>query len=318
MSQHIVIGGGSGFIGTELKRALEDRGDRVTLISRTPGDQRITWDQLQEEGLPQCDVVINLAGKHILDMSRFWTAKYRDEVVRSRIETTKCLVESINNAAEPPTLFISTAGKCFYGSQAFQRQEQYLDMDEASDPVGIDFPSQLVSTWEAAADEIDTSIVRHTKLRFGIVLAEQFDRKLATNGNRGIFPLLRQCFTAGLCMSLGSGVQPFPWVHIDDVVGITLRAIDDAQAEGIYNVVAPGIVSNQEFSELLATKLGRKVLGKVPAWLIKAIVGIERSTILLLGQRVRPSRSLEQGYRFKFPDLDSCLTNLTTRSTGGA
>lgn len=88
---HVVIGGGSGFIGSALKNALSQRGYRVTLISRTSGENRITWDQLAENGLPKCNVVVNLAGQHILDLSRPWNDAYRDEVLNSRIKTTTTL-----------------------------------------------------------------------------------------------------------------------------------------------------------------------------------------------------------------------------------
>src|SRR6185369_10034803 len=93
--RHVIIGGGSGFIGSALARALCQRGDTVTLISRTPGEGRITWDDLTERGLPPCDAVVNLAGQHILDISRRWDDAYRNEVIDSRVETTRKLVKAI-------------------------------------------------------------------------------------------------------------------------------------------------------------------------------------------------------------------------------
>jgi len=110
-SKHIIIGGGSGFIGAALTQALRARGDRVTWISRTQGPERMTWAALEAEGLPDCDIVVNFAGQHILDMSRRWTDDYRDEVINSRIQTTQTLVKAINAKLKPPSTFISTAGK---------------------------------------------------------------------------------------------------------------------------------------------------------------------------------------------------------------
>ena len=115
--RHVVIGGGSGFIGSALAFALRARDDRVTLISRSAGPGRITWDDLARNGLPACDVVINLAGQHILDVRRRWNDAYREEVIRSRVDTTRTLVQAINNSDTPPEVFVSTAGKCFYGIQ---------------------------------------------------------------------------------------------------------------------------------------------------------------------------------------------------------
>ncbi len=317
--KHILIGGGSGFIGSALAGVLRARGDRVTLISREAGVGRITWGEVKAKGIPDCDAVINLAGKHILDMRKRWTTAYRDEVIRSRIDTTQALVGAINNKAVPPSVFISTAGKCFYGSQAYQRPEEYFDLDERSKPVGIDFPAELVSRWEAAADGIDLDKVRHVKLRLGIVLAGKLaknqegatvDEPASRVGSRGIFPMLHSAFKHGLCVGMGSGVQPFPWVHLNDVIGIFLRALDHTDMHGVFNAVSPGIVSNRAFTGQLASKLGRSMLGCIPAWLIKSVVGAERSTILLLGQRVRPYRTLEHGYQFQFSELSACLDNL--------
>ena len=107
---HVVIGGRSGFIGSALSLALRLRGDHVSLISRTPGPGRMTWNDLARRGLPACDAVVNLAGQHILDLRRRWTADYRDEVVNSRVETTKQVVKALNESASPPEVFISTAG----------------------------------------------------------------------------------------------------------------------------------------------------------------------------------------------------------------
>ena len=113
---HVVIGGGSGFIGTALSDALRARGDRVTIISRHPGEGRITWEQVRDAPFPRCDAVVNLAGKHILDVTRRWTPAYRSEVIASRVETTEMLVAALNRMPDPPEVFVSTAGKCFYGT----------------------------------------------------------------------------------------------------------------------------------------------------------------------------------------------------------
>lgn len=312
-AKHILIGGGSGFIGQAITKVLIARGDQVTLISRTPGPNRITWDEVSQSGLPRCDAVINLAGKHILDMSRFWTQRYKQEVITSRVATTDMLVNAINQHPQPPEVFVSTAGKCFYGSNKMAAPQDCQEVDEYCQPVGMDFPAELVQLWEAAADNISQNI-RHVKLRIGIVLAKQETPswpKLCKT--RGILPLLRLPFSLGLGARLGSGKQPFPWVHITDVVNLTIRAIDNNKMQGLYNAVAPGIVSNQEFTQLFAKKLQRPVLGAIPSWLIKVVVGADRSSILLLGQRVKPKRTMQSGFVFDFPNLECALTELTNR-----
>jgi hypothetical protein len=138
---HVVIGGGSGFVGTALADACRARGDEVTIISRYAGVDRITWDDVEARNLPVCDAVVNLAGKHILDISRRWTPQYRDEVIDSRVKTTEALVTALNAMPRPPAVFVSTAGKCFYGTGEIGRVSDYPELDEESEPMGIDFPA---------------------------------------------------------------------------------------------------------------------------------------------------------------------------------
>jgi uncharacterized protein len=105
----------------------------------------------------------------------------------------------------------------------------------------------------------------------------------------------------------------FPWVHIDDMVGVLLHVIDRHETHGRYNAVAPGIVDNAAFTKAFAAKLGRRVVWSVPEWLVRFIVGDERSSILLKGQLVRPKRTLEAGYVFQYPDIDKALSHLVQK-----
>lgn len=315
-NKHVIIGGGSGFIGSMLSEYLKSRGDKVTIISRYPGADRITWKELRDKELPACDAVINLAGKHILDPKRRWNDKYRAEVIASRVETTEALVNAINKSETPPEVFVSTAGKCFYGTQELDAQQDYPELDEFSEPMGIDFPAELVGAWEAAADNIDSSKVRHIKLRIGVVLGG-IDRKShigkfwRIGSSRGFLPIIRLPFCLGLGAIIGTGRQPFPWIHIQDMVNLIIQSIDDESMHGKYNGVSPGIVTNKEFTEVFARKLKRPVVWSVPKSVIEFIVGKERSSILLQGQLIKPKRTLESGFEFKYPDIDSALSDLT-------
>jgi len=314
-SRHIIIGGGSGFIGSALTRSLRARGDRVTWISRTSGPDRITWGDLTVRGLPPCDAVVNLAGQHILDLSRRWNDAYRDEVIRSRVDTTRTLVTAINESGTPPSVFVSTAGKCFYGTRELDAREAHPELDEDSKPMGLDFPAELVGQWEAAADGVDASRIRHVKLRIGVVLGK-VERKSAIGRlwqigrERGFLPIIRLPFCLGLGCVIGTGTQMLPWVHIDDMVGILLHVIDNPETRGRYNAVSPGIVSNREFITTFAARLRRPVMWSVPERVVRAIVGDERSSILLRGQLVRPKRTLASGYAFKYPEIRGALADL--------
>ncbi|MEM7058995.1 MAG: TIGR01777 family oxidoreductase [Pseudomonadota bacterium] len=316
--QHIIVGGGSGFIGQVLTIRLREAGHRVTWISRSPGPDRITWDQLERDGLPKCDAVVNLAGQHILDMRRRWTDAYRDEVIASRVRTTESLVAAINAMKEPPEVFVSTAGKCFYGTSELAADQDHPELDEYSEPMGLDFPAELVSLWEAAAEDIDRDRIRHVQLRIGVVLGKIEKKshlgKLWRIGRaRGFLPIVRLPFCLGLGATIGKGTQMFPWVHIEDMVGIIRFVLDRKETSGRYNAVAPGIVDNRTFTEAFARALGRRIVWSVPEWLVRALVGAERSSILLRGQLVKPRRTEEAGYRFRYATIEDAMQDLVER-----
>ncbi|MEM9139630.1 MAG: DUF1731 domain-containing protein [Pseudomonadota bacterium] len=286
----------------------------MTWISRRRGPGRITWDDLRHDGLPPCDAVVNLAGKHILNPTRRWTRDYRDEVIRSRVETTTLLVDAINASDAPPEVFVSSAGKCFCGTRD-DIGGVYPELDEDSMPMGIDFPAELVGLWEQAADHLDTSRTRHVRLRIGIVLGAVQRRSILAklwriSSARGLLPLVRLPFCLGAGAILGTGRQPFPWIHLDDMVGICLAVLDNRAAEGAYNCVAPGIVTNAEFTQRLARRLRRPVVWSAPKALIYALIGRERASILLEGQHVKPRRTLKMGYRFRYAHIDMALEDL--------
>lgn len=312
---HILIGGGSGFIGSALTVLFRARGDKVTWISRTAGPDRITWQDVERGDIAPCDVVINLAGQHILDVRRRWNDAYRQEVLRSRVDTTRSLVRALNAMEHPPRVFVSTAGKCFYGTAEVAADARYPELDEYSSPMGIDFPAELVALWEQAASGIDAERIRHVSVRIGVVLGAV--ERTSTLGKlwrvgraHGFLPIIRLPFCLGLGAAMGHGRQPVPWIHIDDAVGVFEHLVDSTEARGRYNAVAPGIVSNREFTDALAKRLRRPVVWAAPRWLVRALIGKDRASILLEGQNVKPRRTLEAGYRFRHPTLEGAMADL--------
>lgn len=312
---HILIGGGSGFVGSALTTRFRARGDKVTWVSRTSGPDRITWNDVAAGRVPECEVVINLAGEHILNLRRRWNDEYRRDLIKSRVGTTSSLVSALNAMSKPPDVFISTAGKCFYGTAEVAADSQYPELDEYSAPMALDFPASMVALWENAANAIDSARIRHIHMRLGIILGGVERRSLLGKlwrvaRGRGILPLIRLPFCLGAGAVMGHGRQPMPWVHIDDVVGLFEHLIDARASRGRYNAVAPGIVCNREFTELLAGRLRRPIAWAAPASLVRAVVGEDRASILLSGQNVKPKRTLESGYHFRFPELQGALQDL--------
>jgi uncharacterized protein (TIGR01777 family) len=231
------------------------------------------------------------------------------------VGTTTSLVNALNSMSRPPAVFISTAGKCFYGTAEVAADSRYPELDEYSLPVAMDFPASMVALWEDAANAIDNARIRHVHVRLGIILGaierESLLAKLWRIGRgRGILPLIRLPFCLGLGAVMGHGRQPMPWIHIDDVVGLFEHLVNARESHGRYNAVAPGLVSNREFTELLANRLHRPIAWAAPASLVRAVVGEDRASILLDGQNVKPRRTLESGFRFRYPDLQGALQNL--------
>lgn len=312
---HVLIGGGSGFIGSALTARFRARGDTVTWISRSSGPDRITWQDVERGAIPACDAVINLAGQHILDVRRRWNDAYREEVLRSRVDTTRALVRALNAMERPPAVFISTAGKCFYGTAEVAAHATYPELDEHSQPMGMDFPAELVARWEEAASGIDAARIRHVSVRIGVVLGAiertSTVRKLWRVGRaHGFLPIIRLPFCLGLGASMGHGRQPVPWIHISDAVELFVFLMDSTATKGRYNAVAPGIVDNRAFTLTFARHLRRPVVWAAPAWLVRFMVGKDRASILLEGQNVRPKRTLEAGFRFRYPALDDAMDDL--------
>ncbi|NXX97768.1 D39U1 protein, partial [Centropus bengalensis] len=288
-------GGGSGFIGSSLTQLLQNRGHGVTLISRQGGHNRISWQELSLSGLPPCDAVVNLAGENILNPFRRWDDAFCREVISSRIETTKTLARAIAEAQQPPRAWVLVTGVGYY------RPSPTAEYTEDSPGGDFDFFSRLVSSWEAAA-LIPGSPARGVVVRSGAVLGR---------GGGAISHMLWP-FRVGLGGPLGSGLQPFPWIHIRDLAGIVCHALECESLQGVLNGVSPSspATSNGTFARELAATLGRPALLPVPAWAVRAVFGTERALMLLEGQRVVPKRTLESGYQFIFPELSGALKDI--------
>jgi hypothetical protein len=225
------------------------------------------------------------------------------------------LVAALNGMSDPPEVFVSTAGKCFYGTGEIGQVKRYPELTEDSEPMGIDFPAELVALWEKAAETIDRQRIRHVRVRIGVVLGSverksNLGRFWRIGRARGFLPIIRLPFCLGLGAVIGHGNQPLPWIHIDDMVQVLLHVIDNRELTGRFNAVSPGIVSNRQFMESFAKHLRRPIVWSVPAWIVKSIVGSERASILLEGQNVKPKRTMETGFKFRYVDIDSALDDL--------
>ncbi|WP_412461478.1 TIGR01777 family oxidoreductase [Pseudomonas sp. SC11] len=299
---HIVLTGGTGLIGRHLCRRWLSQGHRLTVWSRDPAQvprrcgEGVRGIARLEDIAPsdQVDAVVNLAGAPIAD--RPWTASRRHLLWASRITLTEQLLAWLETREQRPEVLVSGSAVGWYGDGGER------ELTEASPPVKEDFASQLCIAWEETAQRAQALGLRVVLVRTGLVLA----------ADGGFLSRLRLPFKLGLGGPLGDGRQWMPWVHIEDYIALIDFLLQRTDASGPYNACAPEPVRNRAFAKALGRALHRPAVLPVPALLLKAGLG-ELSTLLLGGQRARPARLLEEGFTFRFDDLQSALDDLSER-----
>lgn len=294
MTLQVVIAGGTGFVGHALIEHLRARGDRATVLTRNPDAARAKRDGVTFEAwipdLSRFDAVVNLAGEPIV--GERWNDDVKRRLRSSRIDSTRRLVEAMSKAVKRPSVLVNASAVGIYG-------ERGDDVLTEGAPPGDDFLAQLAADWEHEARKAEALGVRVVTLRIGVVLGR----------DGGALKSMLPVFKLGAGGPFGSGKQWFPWVHVDDVAGLVLFAIDRAGARGPLNAAAPGIVTNKEFSKTLGSVLGRPALFPVPKFAAKIAIG-EAAEFLYTSLRCVPEAALGAGYRFHFPELRPALENV--------
>lgn len=294
----VIIGGGTGFLGSALRRLLQQKGHEVTVVSRSAGKGKITWNQLNRDGLPQCDAVVGLSGENVLNPLKRWNESFKQEVRDSRLKTTGSLVKAITEANQPPKVFVCTSAIGFYPTSD---TEVYT---EDSPPNDVDFMTRLCIDWEEATKLPDShSNVRRVTVRTGIVLGK----------DGGAMQSMIWPFWFGVGGIMGSGKQLFPWIHIDDLAGIFAHAIENENVNGVLNGVAPSIATNHGFTKAMGAAMCRPTVLPLPGFVVNTMFGGERGKMLLEGQNVVPKRTLESGYQYKFDNIDNALTDIMSK-----
>lgn len=295
---NIVITGGSGFIGTQLSKKLVNTGHTVIVVDIVP--PRFTHEQLffikadiTSGPLPygvleKVDAVINLAGKSI---SGKWTKELKEEIEKSRIESTKHIIEGIKNSTNKPSCFICASAIGFYGDTGGET------VDEQS-PKGEGFLSDVVAHWEAVAREAGDYGIRVVCVRTAPVL-----------GHGGILSELLKTAKFGFLMKLRKKDFWMSWIHEDDIINTYIFALETKTVQGVFNASAPEIVTHSDFMRQLSKTIHRKVLGAVPEFIAKRMFG-EFFEEITRSQKVAPKRLLDKGFEFSYPTLSSALNQI--------
>ncbi|XP_035679683.1 epimerase family protein SDR39U1-like isoform X1 [Branchiostoma floridae] len=298
MGSRVLIGGGSGFIGTALRKLLEHRGYQVTLISRTPGKNKITWDEVKKTGLPECYAVVGMQGSNILNIFRRWTDGFKKEVWDSRVETTKTLAQAISEASNPPKVWVSFSGVGYY------KPSYVYDYDEDSPGGDFDYISQLATAWEEAAK----LPAENTNTREVIIRSASTGVVLGRDG--GAIKQMYFSFWFGSGGVIGDGMQFFPWIHINDLTRLVMHALENEKVTGVLNGVAPETITNWDFTKEFNTVLLRPGFFPLPRPIVNFALGEERAKMLTEGQAVVPKRTLESGFTFNFPKIKMAFDNM--------
>jgi uncharacterized protein (TIGR01777 family) len=301
----VVVTGATGLIGPRLVAALLRRGDEVVVLSRDAaragaslGVDAMHWDPLAQPApsaaLRGADAVVHLAGAPV---AQRWTTAARRAIAESRELGTRNLVAGMTGADSASSVLVTASGVGYYGD----RGDELLDDTRDPGP-GDDFLSKVCVTWEREALGAEQIGARVVALRTGVVL----DR------DGGALAKMLPFFSLGIGGPVAGGRQRIPWIHRDDLVGLYLRALDDAGWSGAFNATAPDPPTNAQFSKALGRALRRPALLSVPGLALRILYG-QMSMIVTSSQRAIPSRALEQGFTFAHPDLEPALRDVLSR-----
>ena len=304
----LLLFGCTGFIGSELVPRLLSSGHQITIVSRrkkkklknfnlntinfinaNPANLSCWENTALINSLTSAEGIINLAGEPIAE--KRWTKKHREEIQKSRLQSTQYLINAISKLKKPPAVLINGSAIGFYGTSL----ENLFDENSSS---GEDFLAKLCDQWESIASNKPRQ-TRLVTIRTGIVLGK----------DGGALAKMIPVFRAGFGGPIGSGKQWMSWIHRSDLCQIIEQALTRKSWSGVFNGVSPNPVTMYEFCNLLGKSLNRPSLVAVPGAILKILLG-EGAQVVLQGQRVSPNRLAKEGFKFNYPNLDNAFQSI--------
>lgn len=299
----VLVTGASGLVGSALVPFLTAGGHHVTRLVRStprPGAAEVRWDpaagSVATPGLEGMDAVVHLAGENLA--TGRWTPEKKASIRASRVQGTQVLCAALAQLARPPRVLVSASAIGYYGDRGAEV------LHEGSRP-GTDFLAQVCRDWEAATESAIQRGIRVVRLRIGIVLSPA----------GGALAKMLGPFTMGVGGVIGTGQQYMSWIALDDLVGAIHHALVTTALQGPVNAVAPQAVTNRTFTRTLGRVLRRPTLLPLPAFVARLAFGEMAEALLLASTRVEPSRLLETGYGFRYPELAGALRYLLGKAT---
>lgn len=299
MPQKILITGATGLVGRKLIPALQQLGHEIVILSRKNNQikdvKTFIWDVYKQEIDANClngvTTIIHLAGEGIAD--KRWTAERKQQIIDSRVLSTQLLYKTIKETNSAVKSFISASAVGFYGD----RGDEILTEESAR---GNDFLSDCCVKWENAVDEGLAMHIRVAKIRIGLILSKE----------GGALAAMEKPIKFFVGAPLGSGKQWMPWIHLDDILGIFIKAVEDQEMIGAYNACAPFPVTNKLLTKSIAKQLNRPVWPvNVPKFALNALLG-EMSILPLMSNNTLSQKILNTGYKFAFTNLDDALESI--------
>jgi len=300
-SKHIVIAGGSGFIGNALAGEFLARDFKVVVLTRTPRERidgviEAKWDGRHvgewAKFLNGAEAIINLAGKNI---NCPHTPENLHELTGSRINSVHAIAAAFEVVKIPPRVWVQASAIGFYGNTGCQ-------LCDESVPNGSDTLAEICREWEIAFNSANTPTMRKILLRIGFVLGRD-------GGALPVLSKITRCFLGG---SVGNGRQYISWIHIADLTRMFAMAVENENLRGTFNAVGQYAVMNLEFMRELRHALHRPWSPPAPVWAVKLGSRLMSSepSLALAGCRSIPKRFLEAGFNFQFSNLPDALENL--------
>lgn len=296
---NILITGGSGLVGKKLSKKLTENGHDVAILSRKQevSDYKVyIWNieqnQIDLKAIEESDSIVHLAGANIGEKP--WSRSQKELILKSRVDSANLLFKTAMDINKSFKCVVSASAVGCYGAVT----TNYTFKE--TDPYGNDFLGSVCKNWEAAIDQFKLLNTRIVKLRTAMVLDK----------DGGALKKIIKPVKFGVASALGSGKQYVTWIHIDDLVNIYVKAIEDENLTGAYNCASVDQKTNKEFMQTLA-----KVFHKpfwpinVPSFVLKSLYG-EMANILLEGSRVDINKILSTGFAFQYNNLEDALKAL--------
>jgi len=305
---NILITGGTGLIGKKLTETLLRKGHSASILSRSKNtstkhsnqeDSKVTyftWDisnkKIETEAIQKADYIIHLAGANVGEGR--WTDKRKKEIIDSRVQSGNLLLDAVKEHNSNLKGFISSSAVGYYGMVTKDK------VFEETDKPGVDFLAKVCEKWENTALKFKQLNIRTIIIRTGVVLDK----------NDGALAKLLSPIKLGIGSGLGTGKQAMPWIHLEDICNLYVKAIEDTEMNGVYNGVAPEQVTNQEFSKTVAKVLKKPFwFPNVPAFALKLLMG-EQAIIALEGSPISSKKTEATGFKYKYRNLKDALEDL--------